>query len=202
MNPEVVVCCDALKGPTPTMDNGVRKTNAKQEAKLDLLREPRSGAIHLRSRALLMLLVILLGSAVARAEPYSCVSPGGRSVLQGEPCRRGQHAPRTAVSKNHTPSASTASNLPAIARRKCIEAGYSAEGAEVFNACQQDILQTAYKHLCEQAGRAGERLDACLQNLHMHDERYAGLVRLDYYCIARDKKYDSPQYRVCAGASK
>jgi hypothetical protein len=109
---------------------------------------------------------------------------------------------KRAVSKNRTPNASATSNLPAIAKRKCVEAGYYAQGTEAFNACQQDILQTAYKHLCEQAGRAGERLDACLQNLRTHDERYAGLGRLDYDCIARDKKYDSPQYRACAGASK
>ena len=165
---------------------------AKDEAKPCPLLDPR----------LLALLVILSGSTVAQAGLYSCVAPDGRSVLQGEPCRRGQHAASGAVSKNRTPNASAASNLPAIAKRKCIEAGYDAQAAEVFNACQQDMLQTAYKHLCEQAGRAGERLDACLQNLHTHDERYAGRVRLDYYCIARDKKYDTPQYRACAGVSK
>jgi len=91
------------------------------------------------------------------------------------------------------------SNLPSIAKRKCVEAGFEALGAEAFSACQQDMLQAAYKHLCEQAGRAGERLEPCLQNLRTRDERYAGLVRLDYYCIARDKKYDSPQYQACAG---
>jgi len=190
------------------MDTGIRNTKAAQKAKPGLLRDPWPVAIHFQSVAqsvlaqLLMLVVILLGSTVARADLYSCVAPEGRSVLQGEPCRRGQHAASEAVSKNDTLNASVSSNLPAVAKRRCIEAGYSAEEAEPLNACQQDILQTAYKHLCEQAGRAGERLDACLQNLHMHDERYAGLVRLDYYCISRDKKYDSPQYRACAGASK
>ena len=149
---------------------------------------------------LLTLLVILADSTVAQAGLYSCVAPDGRSVLQGEPCRRGQHAASAAVSKSPTPNA--VSNLPSIVKRKCVEAGFDALGAEAFGGCQQDMLQTAYKHLCEQAGRAGERLEPCLQNLRSHDERYAGLVRLDYYCIARDKKYDSPQYRACAGESK
>jgi len=186
----------------------VRNAMAEEAAKPCLLRDPRSVAIHFRPAAnsplapLLALLVILSGSTVAWAELYSCAAPDGRSVLQGEPCRRAQHAASAAVSKHHTPDASAASNLPAIAKRKCIEAGYYAQGAEAFNACQQDILQTASRYLCEQAGRAGGRLDGCLQNLRTHDERYAGLVRLDYYCIARDKKYDSPQYRACAGASK
>jgi hypothetical protein len=176
------------------MDYGDRNAIGNEEAKRCSL---------LGSR-LLALLVIWSASTMAQAELYSCTAPDGRSVLQGEPCKRGQHVASEAVSKNRrTSDASAASNLPAIAKRKCIEAGYDAQGAEAFNACQQDMLQAAHKHLCEQAGRGGDRLDACLQNLRMHDERYAGLVRLDYYCIARDKKYDTPQYRACAGeASK
>jgi len=172
------------------MDNGDRK--GKEEVK----RCSRLGS------RLLALLVICSASTMARADLYSCTGPDGRSELQGEPCKRGQHVASDAVSKNGKPNASAASNLPAIANRKCVEGGYDAQGAEAFNARQQDILQAAYKHLCDQAGHAGERLDTCLQNLRTHDERYAGLVRLDYYCIARDKKYDSPQYRACAGASK
>lgn len=205
MQSEVVICCERVGWTYTNMDSDPRTENAEQEVQLDVLREPR--CIHLWSvtqspLTQLLALVILLGSTLARAELYSCVAPDGRSVLQGEPCRRGQHAPSATVAKSYAPSSSAESNLPAIAKRKCIEAGYFAQGAEVFNACQQDIRQTAYKHLCEQAGRVGERLDACLQNLYMHDERYAGLVRLDYYCIARDKKYDSPQYRACADQSK
>ena len=178
------------------MDDGVRNAAAKDAARRCLLLAPWS------ARQLLALLVILSASSVAQAELYSCVAPDGRSVLQGEPCRRGGHVASEAISKNGTPNASAASNLPAIVKRKCVEAGYDTLGTESFNACQQDMLQAAYKHLCEQAGRAGERLNACLQNLRTHDERYAGAVRLDYYCIARDKKYDTPQYRACAGPSK
>jgi hypothetical protein len=31
---------------------------------------------------------------------------------------------------------------------------------------------------------------------------YAGRRRLDYYCIARDKPFGSPQYRVCTDGIK
>ena len=177
------------------MDNGAHNALAKKGAKLI---RPVGNAPLIR----LLLLVMLGGSTIARAELYSCVAPDGRSVLQGEPCKRGQHAASAAVPKNRTPNAPADSNLPAIVQRKCVEAGFDAMGSEPFSACQHDMLQTAYKHLCEHAGRSGERLEPCLQNLRTHDERYAGLVRLDYYCIARDKKYDSPQYRACAGESK
>ena len=147
---------------------------------------------------LLAILVMLSCSSLVRADLYSCVTPDGRATLQAQPCRSGKHAVRKVASRSAAPSASVDSNLPAIAKRKCIEAGYLPLDEAEFDKCRQDLLQPAYRHICEQAGRAGERLNACVENLRTQDQLYAGRRRLDYYCIARDKPFGSPQYKVCS----
>jgi hypothetical protein len=151
---------------------------------------------------LLAVFVMATCSLVARADLYSCVTPDGRSALQAKPCQSGKHGVKKVASRNSAPNASPDSNLPAVAKRKCIEVGYLPLDEAEFDKCQQDVLQPAYKHICEQAGRAGERLDACIENLRTQDQLYAGRTRLDYYCIARDKPFGSPQYRVCTDGIK
>ena len=151
---------------------------------------------------LLAVFVIATSSLVARADLYSCITPDGRSALQPKPCQSGKHKVRKVASKNSAPSASPDSNLPAVAKRKCIEVGYLPLDEAEFDKCQEDILQDAYKAVCEQAGRAGERLNACIESLRTQDELHARRMQLDYYCIARDKPFGSPQYRVCTGAIK
>jgi hypothetical protein len=54
-----------------------------------------------------------------------------------------------------------------------------------------------YKRFCEQAGRIGARLDPCVYQMRSHDDQYGKQVQLDYYCIARDKVFGTPQYKAC-----
>jgi hypothetical protein len=59
-----------------------------------------------------------------------------------------------------------------------------------------------YTRFCEQAGRTGPRLDPCLYQLLKHDDQYGKQVQLDYYCIARDKAFGTPQYKACTEGAK
>jgi hypothetical protein len=146
---------------------------------------------------LLAVSVIATCALVARADLYSCVAPDGRSALHAKRCPSANHVATKRLSRSSAPNASTDSNLPAVAKHKWIEVGYLPLDESEFDKCRQDILQTAYKAICEQAGRVGERLDPCLRSLRTQDQFHAKAAPLDYHCLARDKPFGSPQYRVC-----
>ncbi len=150
-----------------------------------------------------MLLRILLTlatascSSFALADTYSCTGPGGRSVLQSRPCKSAIKG-----SSSHLRPAHVDLNLPTIARKKCIESGYDAENDTALAKCTDELRQTMYKRICEEAGRGGVRLDACLYNLRSQDDQYGKRVQLDYYCVAHDKAFGTSQYKACSDAVK
>ena len=151
---------------------------------------------------LFLLVTIASCWSFARADVYSCVTPDGRSIVQSAPCARskaGAEQPSVHVQPN---PAVVDLNVPEIARKKCIEAGYDPESDATFATCTDDLRQTMYKRFCEQAGRAGPRLDSCVYQLRRHDDQYTKKVQLDYYCIARDKAFGTSQYKACIQGAK
>lgn len=150
---------------------------------------------------LFLAIAIASCSSFARADLYSCIAPDGRSVLQAEPCRNKPGVEHPSAHPQRVPTG-VELNVPEIARRQCVEAGYDPQRDATSATCTDDLRDTMYKRFCEQAGRTGARLDACVQDLRTHDEQYGKQVQLDYYCIARDKAFGTPKYKACTEAAK
>jgi len=140
-------------------------------------------------------------TAFAHADLYSCIAPDGRSVLQAEPCRNKPAVEHPGAHAQPNPPGAEL-NVPKMARSKCLEAGYDPQRDAEFATCMDDLRRTMYTRFCEQAGRIATRLDACVHDLHRHDEQYGKQVQLDYYCIARDKAFGTPQYKACTEGAK